>query len=401
MEMLDTWPALPIVISNAGHPYGLVTRGLNTDSIVAALEHNDRVREIDLHYVPNQLLEEFAALLPEPFPVLTSLMLSSRDQSPPVIPESFLGASAPCLRHLYLDGVPFPAIWKLLLSAHDLVTLELWGIPHSGYISPEVMVACLSATTNLTKLRLQFLTPRPCPNRARRLPPPLTRVSLAALSVMVFKGISEYLEDLISQIDAPVLHEAEIRFFNQLIFDIPQFPRFIHLPGKFGTVNHADIIFAEDFVKIQLIDSQWDMLANDYPKVEFTIACRQPDWQPYSLAQICSSCFPLLSTLERLTIHEHPHHLRPRWQDVIESTDWLELLQPFTAVKGLSLPETLAQCVAAALKELPAERATGVMPALQNIYTSGPSASRAIEEAFEQFVTARQLIGHPVTIHHR
>jgi hypothetical protein len=175
-QMPDVWLALPIVISD---PHDAMN---DTDSILAALEHTDRVREIVLETVPNQLLEEFAALPPDPFPVLTCLRLRSIYESPPVLPESFLGASAPRLRHLYFDGIPFPTVWKLLISAHDLVTLELWDIPHPGYISPEAMVSCLSAMTSLTTFRLQFRSPQSSPNGTMRHPPPPIRVVLPALT---------------------------------------------------------------------------------------------------------------------------------------------------------------------------------------------------------------------------
>jgi hypothetical protein len=80
-----------------------------TDNIIAALKHNDRIHEINLGHVPNELLEEFAALAPEPFPVLTSLRLTSHRESPPVLPESFLGASVPSLRSLRPQASGFVA----------------------------------------------------------------------------------------------------------------------------------------------------------------------------------------------------------------------------------------------------------------------------------------------------
>jgi hypothetical protein len=148
----------------------------------------------------------------------------------PVLPQSFLGAicaKAPRLRYVDLEGIPFPAVWKLLSSAHNLVSLKLWDIPHSGYISPEEMATCLSAMTNLHTFHLGFSSPRSRPNRANRRLPPLKRVNLPALTLLTFKGISAYLEDFVSWINAPVLHDIDISFFNQLTFDIPQLPLFI------------------------------------------------------------------------------------------------------------------------------------------------------------------------------
>jgi len=42
-------------------------------------------------------------------------------------------------RNLNRIPFPFPGLRKLLLSATNLVRLELYRVPHSGYISPEVM----------------------------------------------------------------------------------------------------------------------------------------------------------------------------------------------------------------------------------------------------------------------
>lgn len=65
-----------------------------------------------------------------PFSELTKLelkLLSSDDNDDrvPVIPDSSLSGSAPRLRSLYFEGIPFPGLPKLLLSSVDLVELEL------------------------------------------------------------------------------------------------------------------------------------------------------------------------------------------------------------------------------------------------------------------------------------
>jgi hypothetical protein len=64
--------------------------------------------------------------------------LLSHDETPPVIPDSFLDGSAPRLRIFTFNNIPFPELPKLLLSATHLVHLRLFNIPHSGYISPEL-----------------------------------------------------------------------------------------------------------------------------------------------------------------------------------------------------------------------------------------------------------------------
>jgi len=43
-----------------------------------------------------------------------------------------------------------------------------------------------------------------------------------ALSTLQFNGVSEYFEDLVAQIDAPLLNDISIIFLHQLVFDTPQ-----------------------------------------------------------------------------------------------------------------------------------------------------------------------------------
>ena len=149
-----------------------------------------------------------------PFPELADLQLFSDDETPPVILDSFLGGSAPRLQYFLLSGIPFPELPKLLLSANHLVYLELIDIPHSGYISPEAMVALLCALSSLDSLSLEFQSHQSLPEwEIRSLPPP-KRSILPALDQFRFKGITEYLEELVTFIDAPKLNLFYITFFN-------------------------------------------------------------------------------------------------------------------------------------------------------------------------------------------
>ena len=66
-------------------------------------------------------MEKVWAALEEPFPELTQLNLGFRDkgETVPVVPDLFLGGSAPRLHFLSLTHVPFPfpVLRKLHLSA--------------------------------------------------------------------------------------------------------------------------------------------------------------------------------------------------------------------------------------------------------------------------------------------
>ena len=153
-KTLDVWPLLPIVVRSDGH------ENWGVDPIIAALEHNDRMCQLDLHDVPGPQLEIVWAAMQQPFPALTRLQLLSRDEIAPVIPASFLGGSVPRLQTLTMSWIPFPELPKLLLSATHLVHLDLRRIPYSGYFSPEVMANCLSVLTRLERLVIKFESPR-------------------------------------------------------------------------------------------------------------------------------------------------------------------------------------------------------------------------------------------------
>jgi len=81
--------------------------------------------------------------------------------------------------------------------------------------------------------------------------------------------------------------------------------------------------------------------------------------------------------------------------DAIENTLWLELLLPFLAVKDLYLSKDFAPGIAAALQEIVG---TEVLPSLQNIFVEGPEPSGPFQEYIGEFVAARELSGHSITI---
>jgi hypothetical protein len=386
-EKLNSWPPLPIVIYGWKHEMPGVT------DIVAAFEHNDRVCQVLLWDISSSLLERVLALMQQPFPALTSLRLSSDENEAPALSDSFLGGSAPRLQYLQLNCIPFPGLPKLLSSATSLVTLRLRHIPHSGYFSPEVMVIVLSSSTWLKEFELTFQSPRSRPDRERQRPPPLTRSVFRALTHFEFHGVGEYLEDLVARFDAPLLDLLDITFFHQVIFQTPQLAQFIRRTPQLKAPDEARVSFYSRTAVVTLSSPQMCRRV-----LESKISCSQSDWRLSSMAQICSSSLSLISSLERLYIHEK-EYLQSCWQDDIESVQWLELLCPFTTVKTLYLSREFAPRIAPALQELIGERATEVLPALRSLFLEQLHPSRPVQEAIEKFVVARQLSGHPIAIY--
>ena len=69
-----------------------------------------------------------------------------------ILPNNFLGGSAPRLQMIRLRNIAFPALETLLLSASDLIELQLWNTPLAGYILPVAMAMCLAELPRLKTL---------------------------------------------------------------------------------------------------------------------------------------------------------------------------------------------------------------------------------------------------------
>ncbi len=377
-DTLDVWPALPLLIDGSMIPSG-------AEDIIVALGHSNRVCQVGLHHLVGRPLEKVLGAMQVPFPELLELRLISNDETPPIAPDSFLGGSAPRLRVFQLNGIPFPGLPKLHLSATHLNYLDLSNIPHSGYISPEAMSALISVLSGLEVLALHFQSPQSRPDWESRRPPPPKRSVIPALGYFVFKGVIEYLEDLVTFIDAPQLDYLDIAFFNQIDYDCPRLAQFISRTPILADCD-AHVEFDDSTASVRL--------PSPLKRFAIGISCREPDWQLSSVAQVCNTCLPPLSMIEDLYI-EHEYSQLVWKNDAIENTLWLELLLPFPAVKNLYLSKDFAPGIAAALQEIVG---TEVLPSLQNIFVKGLEPSGPFQENTGQFVTARQHSGHPIAI---
>ena len=394
-KTLDIWPAFPIVIFAED-----MESKEDVANVIATLGHHNRVCKI--YYLNGQFqdsfLKEFAAI-GQPFPALTSLeLVSFQGQNVPVFPDSFLGGCAPRLRSLHLDGIPYPSIGKLLSSATNLVRLSLCRIPHSGYVSSETIVPFLSTLSRLESLALGFQHPRPWAHRASRHPPPLTRVFLPILTFLDFRGDIEYLEDILSKIETPILNQSYFYFFNQLVFDTPLLGHFIHRTKTFMTIHTACVEFSSLAVWVTFLGRE-EMSKNYRKALHLEISCKQMDWQLSALAQVLDSFLSSLPTLDRLEIGVYHED----WRDEIEVTQWREFLHLFTSVTKVNLEsKDSVQLGAPAHHKRARRRGTKRLSALPN-----PSSTEypwrswgSLEEAIKQFIASRKLYGHPVTVYY-
>ena len=278
-DTLDVWPALPFIIN------GRVDSSSNKDNVIAALGHVNRVRQVDLYLGPWQLDGVLAAMHVS-FPELTDLWLFAFNETP-VIPDSFLGGSAPRLRSFTLTSIPFQGLSKQLLSATQLVELHLYRIPHSGYISPKSMATLLSALTSIETVSLRFLSPRFHPDWESRSLLPKIRSVLPSLNHFRFKGATEYLEELVTRIETPQINEMNIDFFNETGFDCPQLAQFINFTPILNKLNEAHVQF---YCNSACVILRYRTSESGFNEFRINVSCRDQDRQPQpsSVVRLCS-----------------------------------------------------------------------------------------------------------------
>ncbi|KAI0302762.1 hypothetical protein BC826DRAFT_966032 [Russula brevipes] len=383
--MLDIWPALPIEIHEDW------TRRCPTgpDNIIAALEHPDRVCSIELHEFPSSAWEGLAAAMQAPFPELTHLDLwwsLSSGSFPPVLPDLFLDGSAPRLRTLKLRDIAVPALPNLLLSASNLVTLSISHLRYSEYISPASMVACLSSLSRLQTLSYMFPFQPDQPS-----PPPETRAVFPALTDLTVEGVTEYLDDFLARIDTPVLNKFSMSLDLYFVFDAPHLKQFIGRAKGLKPYKVARVAFTTESVQLSLTEPLPLSFEMTYVMIGLKV---------HIMSLICDQLSPFLSLVERLDLTaDHWPSLSQEEHHTVSSS-FLELFQPFTAIRSLYVSEGLIPFIALALQQPIGERATEVLPNLRDLFMGRPTLLEPVQKAMQPFVTARQLSGQPIVIHH-
>jgi len=258
------------------------------------------------------------------------------------------------------------------------------------------MAAILSGLTRLKSLYLSFEVPQFRVHGASRRPPVLTRVALPALTDFDFSGTSEYLEDMVSRIDAS-LDCIDMAFFDERVSDIPLLRDFIARTKILQAPHRADISLSSFNVRISLFQRKGGV---DFKVLN--ILWYTSDSHLFTLAQACSWLLPPLPYLEQLGIYRYKSEFwSSQWLNEVEDTQWMELLRRFITVKDLVIDEPFVLSVASALQGLVRERVTEVLPVLQNISLEGFQSSDPVPDGIAKFIAARGLSGCSVIVHHR
>ncbi|KAH9067013.1 hypothetical protein EDB83DRAFT_2380510 [Lactarius deliciosus] len=276
----------------------------------------------------------------------------------------------------------------LLLSASDLVKLDLWDIPPTGYISPEAMVACLATLPRLVHLAIGFRSETSCPDRIRPLP--ITRTVIPALTSFRFVGASEYLEDLVAHIDGPQLNQITIDYLRLVGYQITQFSEFVNrsVGPKLTLYTSARVHFFSDSVSF---------IVSDRGSPEVFMLCGGVNWHVLDISRLLGHFRTPLSNV----VHLHLGvglEVNPRYEDMV-NVDWLHLLRQFSTAQTLHLSRQPAEYVARALNVISVELVAEVLPSLDLICLVGQLfRTSSMEKFVDKLIAARELSGCPVTV---
>jgi len=417
--MVDHSPPFPLVLDYGPRLLKTWTPA-DKDGLLFALQHLSRANEIMLS-APQSTLAEMTAAMPEAALRLQHLTLHSQS-SEFVLPKSFLDGDVPQLRHLILAGVSLATLHPLLPSATSLVSLVLERVPTSAYFSPENLITHVRSMPHLQTLSIGFLSavPRPGLGSERFLPPGQTsqaRIELPALTQLVYRGVSAYLEYLLARIRAPLLEDIDITLFNQLTLRIPRTCTFISDIELFRpTVARID--FAQTSAHILLFTASTALQPSEQqsqsPDISLNVSCARLDFQVSAMAQICSGLSGagahLLSPVEEFMLGFHQDELSEEWrgegEEVVDPSLWRAVLTPFRQTRTLRVHVALAADLERALRPPQLRAADGpeqelLLPELRTIVLLHGDDERVLagaSEALSVFVDERNRAGHPVRV---
>jgi hypothetical protein len=381
---LDVWPAFPIVIDYSRS----VINPYDEDDILAALEeHRDRVCFVGLSVTSSQL-GKIAAVMQEPFPALNCLHISLQGEITPVLPDGFLGGSAPRLQRIVFHGVSYSALQTLLLSARSLVELELRIIYPTGYISPEAMAASLSALPMLKKLTIKVQGATSHPDRIRL--PPKPRIFLPALTSFQFRGFSDYLEDLVARIDAPQLTAVTIAYSNPpRYFPVAHLIEFVDrsVCPRSAIFRRARVIIFNHHLSVTFHREPTNSLHRDQ-QCGITRDSENIHWKTTHFVQAFGHISAALTNVVHVELMRGPGF------GEVSDFEWRLLLSQFSNAQTLKLCGRLSWHMVHTLKDITEEtQVVGLFASLDLIFLQDEPAS-----SIENFVALRKQSGHTVTV---
>ena len=390
-------PPFPLVLDYG--PRILKTWSVEDEmGLLFASQHLPRITEIVLS-APDLTLAKLTTGLTEAAPRLKTLILHSQT-SEVVLPKQFLEGGTPQLRHLTLTGTALSPLQPLLSSATSLVSLVLERIPSSAYFSPDSLITLISAMPQLQILSLGFLStvPRPGFRGEQRVFPRVqaARTELPSLTRLIYRGVSAYIEALLSRIRVPHIEDLDISLFNQLTLDVPRACSFIRELDTLRPTK-ARIDFTESSAHITLSAPH----PATSPDIFLSVSCTRLDFQVSATAQLCAGLSTALDPAEELVLGCYYGALPDEWrEEEVDTGLWRALLAPFCHVGTLQVHVALVADLERALR-LTDQMPVLLLPEMREIvllHASDENALKSASAALGAFIDERDGAGCPVKV---
>ena len=380
-------PPLPLIIDYCHMSTSRV--GQDELDILTGLQQRGRVRRISLQ-VPSPHLGIFLSTIGGLYPILENLSLTTtatEEETSLVLPSTF---SARNLRYLELQGVGFPKDLQLFTYFTTLVRLKLTRIQAPYYFHPGHLVTQLQGLLHLEELSIGFAVPIPIPStEVELLPAPMLRVTLPTLKRLMFRGVAVYLENLVAQINAPLLEGLVVTLFFEFAFTLVSLTQLIDTTGGLRCLS-AKVLFKREGVSIVTNNSE----SLNSQGLIINVNCEQLDWQIDAASQCCEALEHCLSTVEELTLDLDEDGMPSGWDDSLDSMLWHALLVPFSSVKKLQIGSSLTFQLSEALKSGAAESGPSFLPELQKLEVQ--LEINDTNKGFSTFIETREREGRAV-----
>ena len=397
IKTLRHLPPIPLFINIDFPDHG--KRGMlrkDEENIRFGLQWVDRVCQVDLR-APSSSFRMWLGQMNQRFPRLGGLsLLSTSTEENLVLPETF---QAPCLRRLALHGIGLSTRSTLLSSAIALSTLSLTHVGASSYLSPGHLVKQLQGLPHLKELSIGFAIPIPLPStEGKLLPAPIPPVTLPSLRRLTFRGVGVYLDNLVAQINAPLLERLNLTILFELAFTLVNLTGFIgRTEGLASGCPDFRVKFKKDGVYVDAghkksgYHEPWDIKT-----LSVYVNCEPFDWQIDSAAQVCRALGKVVSTVEVLSLDLDVDALSLDWENMLDDMPWHELLLPFIGAKRLYIGSPLTLELSRTLESVFGDLVLDLLPELQELEV--PVTIDQATNLYSIFVQARESVGRPVHV---
>ncbi|KAH9052269.1 hypothetical protein EDB87DRAFT_536188 [Lactarius vividus] len=213
------------------------------------------------------------------------------------------------------------------------------------------------------------------------------RVVLSALTCLRYRGLSNYLDNVVARISAPRLEDIDITFDRQHTIRASELGRFINRIEMQKSHNRAEILSSERVISISFTQPQAPT------RLKLQVPCEVLDSQLLDMALICNSLSAFLLGVEHLRIGT----TQPSSGRDHNRTGWLYLISHFIGTKWVHISGDHSTNVVYALSLRMREEV--VLPVLHKICIREPKPHCVpLQEAVVSLTHSRSLAGQIIAV---